>query len=563
MNKASRLIKRGLALILVLLFSIESFAAVVGDNDGAAFITKAEFDSMKNDFQDQLDRYNSSLDNKIDGAIASYLAGVRVGKITKMKLDPKCGYLFPLRMFYNNSLWNDPRSDYYNLSTPEIHAKDITFAQEMKYSDNSEDAATIAGTVMWSPDTMQSQNIAGYVPLPATDKTIPPTTTVNFFNTYMIVLNYDIKGKNGDLCLIEDKSATRKIGSTTFDVFDVKTKGIGKQVRYYETKITTNTKRNGGAKLDGAALWCGYAVCGANSMTKNATTQKWTINAGDWRSDRLYINGHHGGRSDADYLAWGEDQKFDTTVGDLQYYNGGYNTMGALISNLDLQNNVLDWADTSGNHSIYAGNVVVRADFNQYFGFRGSFVKGEDSNLYYADIHQRGQTYGSMYNYSPTARNYPLYQFKYVLYQPDFTAVEYNNTTKSKNVSAYRAHQLRYFDNNGDEHYLDEGMFLGKFDAECTVKFTLKFGAKSGTKNVKVYISKEPFSMTNLLTKTTQFRVVGETGTYNNWTTETNKEVSIEVPNIEKNESLYLLWVPENADDFVTLDSFSNYLMES
>ena len=60
--------------------SINTFAAVVGDNDGAAFITKAEFDSLKNDFQSQLDRYNSSIDNKIDGAIASYLAGMNVNK---------------------------------------------------------------------------------------------------------------------------------------------------------------------------------------------------------------------------------------------------------------------------------------------------------------------------------------------------------------------------------------------------------------------------------------------------------------------------------------------------
>ena len=78
MKKSSRFIKRRLALVVVLLLSIESFAAVVGDNDGAAFITKAEFDSMKNDFQSQLDRYNSSLDNKIDGAIATYLAGAKV-----------------------------------------------------------------------------------------------------------------------------------------------------------------------------------------------------------------------------------------------------------------------------------------------------------------------------------------------------------------------------------------------------------------------------------------------------------------------------------------------------
>ncbi len=85
MKKASRLIKRYIALLLVLLFSIESFAAVVGDNDGAAFITKAEFDSMKNDFQSQLDRYNSSLDNKIDGAIANYLSGVTTAKKTDIK----------------------------------------------------------------------------------------------------------------------------------------------------------------------------------------------------------------------------------------------------------------------------------------------------------------------------------------------------------------------------------------------------------------------------------------------------------------------------------------------
>ena len=67
-----------MALSLVLLLSIESFAAVVGDNDGAAFITKAEFDSLKSTFQEQINRYNKSIDNKIDGAIASYLAGVNI-----------------------------------------------------------------------------------------------------------------------------------------------------------------------------------------------------------------------------------------------------------------------------------------------------------------------------------------------------------------------------------------------------------------------------------------------------------------------------------------------------
>ena len=80
MKRSSGFIKKKLALVLMLLLSIESFAAVVGDNDGAAFITKAEFDSMKNNFQSQLDRYNSSIDNKIDGAIAAYLAGININK---------------------------------------------------------------------------------------------------------------------------------------------------------------------------------------------------------------------------------------------------------------------------------------------------------------------------------------------------------------------------------------------------------------------------------------------------------------------------------------------------
>ena len=73
-----RLLKRFVALFMVLLLSIENFAAVVSDNDGSAFITKAEFDSLKNNFQSQIDQYNTSIDAKIDGAIAEYLAGIKM-----------------------------------------------------------------------------------------------------------------------------------------------------------------------------------------------------------------------------------------------------------------------------------------------------------------------------------------------------------------------------------------------------------------------------------------------------------------------------------------------------
>ena len=77
--------KKALCLIFAFLLSINSFATVVSDNDGSAFITKAEFDSLKNDFQSQLDSYNSNIDSKIDAAIASYLAGVTL--VTKVTLS--------------------------------------------------------------------------------------------------------------------------------------------------------------------------------------------------------------------------------------------------------------------------------------------------------------------------------------------------------------------------------------------------------------------------------------------------------------------------------------------
>lgn len=61
-------------------------AAVVRDSDGSAFVTKAEFDALKNSFQKRVDNYNTSIDSKIDGAIASYLSGLRLSNSENMKI---------------------------------------------------------------------------------------------------------------------------------------------------------------------------------------------------------------------------------------------------------------------------------------------------------------------------------------------------------------------------------------------------------------------------------------------------------------------------------------------
>ena len=54
-----------LVVLVIICFNLINFAAVISDNDGSAFITKSEFDSMKFEFRKQIDDYNSSIDNKI------------------------------------------------------------------------------------------------------------------------------------------------------------------------------------------------------------------------------------------------------------------------------------------------------------------------------------------------------------------------------------------------------------------------------------------------------------------------------------------------------------------
>ena len=50
------IMRKSVVIIMALTLITNSFAAVVSDNDGSAFITKAEFDSLKNTFQSQIDQ---------------------------------------------------------------------------------------------------------------------------------------------------------------------------------------------------------------------------------------------------------------------------------------------------------------------------------------------------------------------------------------------------------------------------------------------------------------------------------------------------------------------------
>ena len=85
MRNKVKIAKRLMSILLVFLFSINSFAAIVSDNDGSTFVTKAEFNALKKSFDKQIGDYNKSIDEKIDGAIASYLQGLQVTKMTTIE----------------------------------------------------------------------------------------------------------------------------------------------------------------------------------------------------------------------------------------------------------------------------------------------------------------------------------------------------------------------------------------------------------------------------------------------------------------------------------------------
>ena len=117
--------KKALCLIFAFLLSIESFAAVVSDNDGSAFITKSEFDSLKNNFQSELDSYNTRIDSKIDDAIVQYLTGIKINSKPRDFYSVFVGTNGSSPKFY----WNLPGTGY------EMHkAKlDLYFDKELSY----------------------------------------------------------------------------------------------------------------------------------------------------------------------------------------------------------------------------------------------------------------------------------------------------------------------------------------------------------------------------------------------------------------------------------------------
>ena len=100
------MIKKIISFILIILISFSNFAAVVSDNDGSAFVTKAEYDSIKSDFKKKVEEFNGGIDNKINDSIAKYLAGIKTATKTTHDLMLKTDDLHNVN-FMNGTITTD------------------------------------------------------------------------------------------------------------------------------------------------------------------------------------------------------------------------------------------------------------------------------------------------------------------------------------------------------------------------------------------------------------------------------------------------------------------------
>ena len=75
MKKFLKFGKKIIALFIIVLLNVNTYATV-NANDGSAFVTKAEFDTLVKNFNEAMNSYQSGLNAKIDDSISNYLGGL-------------------------------------------------------------------------------------------------------------------------------------------------------------------------------------------------------------------------------------------------------------------------------------------------------------------------------------------------------------------------------------------------------------------------------------------------------------------------------------------------------
>ena len=548
--------KKLLCLTMTFIFCFNSLAAIVSDNDGSAFITKAEFDSLKNNFQSVLDSYNSQIDSKIDSAIAGYLAGIKTSKENDLYLDKKCMYSFPLIMDSNDN-WNNKSTDYYSVSSPSFENRFYTLLT---------DQSARCGYVQpdpsaWTYLTIPAYNGDSYIGLISLRKEQTAVT-----------------GQSGFINMVGLISGTRNINGTNYNIRERINVGKGHDnILYISTGWSFNTHGGHwtGYSDDSKSSYQYFDVIGYGPGSRSG--YNWVFNYADsnrkvWTSHSLPItrmgNGHEAvpiqPRSDFG-TTYGSYVNKRNSLGDAT--SGGWftNDTQTIDATIEPLVNVFSWDEVEKVSRVYAKNANVCAE-NQG-KWRLLPRRNTTASTPYRElvISNNSSKWLQAWNTSiyTDGKVRPWYSFNYYLW-PYFEAAPNTNTMPgdAEEFSQLPAKLVYYYDSNNKVHFLDEGMYLQKFEKKGKVKLQLTFSG-NGNPSIKIYLSKKPFDYASTSADVLKMKVKGTEYT-NGYTLNLSSERTVELvlDEVNKDDELYMYWEPTTITQFCQLESIDKFTIE-
>ena len=547
----NKILKMALCLFFAFLLSINSFAAIVSDNDGAAFVTKAEFEALKKDFADQITNYNSSIDSKIDGAIAQYLAGTRLSKKEIVKLDTTFNWVFPI-ICMNAGEWNQRYSKYYSYEMPDLRNISLTLRKGGDWSSG------VATNLDYDSRAAISSNVKSDAKAVAFAK-----------NWYVTPVIYS------ELLELSDVAGYRTISTTSIKCYKLKNVGKGRHV-------VTKYSMVGGADAGhlhnrtSATYWgytgvLGMGVSGGNGTRNTFTTSSyanwtpgtWTRINGDSKDSNLgwgvqYANAFvlpaaslnlNGARTWAStYTASGTNYHEKASIpsvtgGNTKYY--------------------INWRNDQNNHRswIYTGNSDAPATsiYGWYFNcdkpssatenFAG-YIMNYENDLGLVNIDDNN--WAGFHSWTPH------WYWRYTAGGSIGTA------PSTSEFSKLPAKQIFYNDSENNTHYLDEGLFLFNMpgvaeEVEFDAKWIVLDSTVTSEQKIVLKISSSPFGVDHDSTKDLKYTIDGGTTEASGQQVVCGSSKKIKVKCDEHVKQLYMMWTPVTSGTYIGLSELSDF----
>ena len=476
-----------IVLLLIFVFSIKVFAAAVSDNDGASFITKAEFDSLKNEFQKQLNDNNRNIDSKIENAVSSYIAGLNSEKVTAFtgatEVKDANSYIYSRKQDYNGitkQIWNDITYTFISWAVQGTHTGNVFLYPFYNHK--------VDGSDKYSEYAFHSQ----------VEKDI---------------FDYNLKGY-----VIDNNGVVKKI--------------------YNNDNISIVAQHFGAADLGGAALYAfGYTKSQFEASTRKLSTiytdilcppgrfwgNRYTTQEIKTNISRILPT------NDKAYFspnAWGQ---FNTTSLLMETYDekwSFYHTVGAEDKDKNIYNycNIPVYAYIDGETELETFNdplknsSIINPDTASTYGF-DIVERGYDNQICVTDGDTDdvlravviGQQLYDLNASSATPVNPPedIWKSKFTTFlfkvklknKTTNTAIKptikgYNESTaKFNNLSQLKNGKLQYTNKNSETdypHYYGGIPIFNRSEKGGNVKFKIKFSGTSGRK-IRLYVKKYEF----------------------------------------------------------------------